>query len=240
MAQYDVNYSCGHGSISKQLFGKTSDRVQKIAWYERNLVCPDCFKSQKRIEDENEKQIAYVEAMGARGAVTIRASGRIEANKDALKAMGFGWTSEYGGLGFYLSTTEPPLALVISHTYTTPVELSGWYTDLEIKLSDLGYEIKNNINELDFEMLCRTVEQNAAKAAENAAKRLANPRPKRPGWYDALMTDNGSTRRCNGKLYGKINYWRIYVSNVEHRLTNEQAAEFGAYFKSFSAWKAIP
>jgi hypothetical protein len=175
--------------------------------------------------------------MGPRGAVTIRASGRIEANKDALKAMGFEWTSEYGGLGFYFATKEPPLALVISHTYTTPVEFSGWFTDLEIKLGDLGYKIKNNLNPLDLEMLRRTVEQNAAKAAEIAAKRLANPRPKRPGWYDALMAEKGS--RCNGTLYGKTNYWRIYVSNVEHRLTNEQAVEFEAYFKAFAAWKAI-
>lgn len=59
--KYDVKFSCGH-THTVELFGKTSEREQKIAWYEKSGVCPDCYKEQKNIEssiDCEEVEMSY-------------------------------------------------------------------------------------------------------------------------------------------------------------------------------------
>lgn len=57
MAKYDITYSCGHkGEIT--LFGKTSERERKIAWYESTGLCPDCKKIETiKLTDKLEKEL---------------------------------------------------------------------------------------------------------------------------------------------------------------------------------------
>lgn len=73
MAKYTVTYKCGHtGTV--ELFGKESERRHKIAFYEENYICPECYEAEQaaRIDAENkeynlpalegsEKQIAWAE-----------------------------------------------------------------------------------------------------------------------------------------------------------------------------------
>lgn len=49
MAWYDVKFSCGHEE-RKQLYGKTSDRHNKIAYWEREGICTACWREQQEIE----------------------------------------------------------------------------------------------------------------------------------------------------------------------------------------------
>lgn len=57
MAKYDITYSCGHkGEIT--LFGKTSERERKIAWYENTGLCPECKKIKTiKLADKLEKEL---------------------------------------------------------------------------------------------------------------------------------------------------------------------------------------
>lgn len=48
--KYDIKFSCGH-EHQIELFGKTSDRERKIAYFENFGVCPDCYREQKNIEN---------------------------------------------------------------------------------------------------------------------------------------------------------------------------------------------
>ena len=57
MGKYDVTYSCGHtGTVD--LFGKNTERERKIAWMERECLCPDCYKAAKR-KEEKERGLLY-------------------------------------------------------------------------------------------------------------------------------------------------------------------------------------
>ena len=56
MAHYDVDYSCGHTQVV-ELFGKTSQRYEKIEYMERG-VCPDCYREKKQEEREQENERA--------------------------------------------------------------------------------------------------------------------------------------------------------------------------------------
>ena len=51
MAKYNITFSCGH-TATISLFGKESDRQRKIAWYEENGICPECYK--KKIAAERQ------------------------------------------------------------------------------------------------------------------------------------------------------------------------------------------
>ena len=53
MAKYDITYSCGH-SATIQLYGKTSERERKIEWFEREGLCPACYREYRR-EKEAQK-----------------------------------------------------------------------------------------------------------------------------------------------------------------------------------------
>lgn len=54
--KYDVKFACGHTS-TVELFGKTADRERKISFYEKNYLCPDCYKDMK----EEEKKMNCIE-----------------------------------------------------------------------------------------------------------------------------------------------------------------------------------
>jgi hypothetical protein len=60
MAWYTINYVCGHTG-SEQLYGKTSDRQSRIAWAERNKMCPDCYQKER----DRERLEATAKAMEA-------------------------------------------------------------------------------------------------------------------------------------------------------------------------------
>lgn len=92
MAKYDVTYSCGH-TATVELYGKHSDRDNKIAWMEREGICPECYKRQQQAKraaetaaakeanvglptlEGSEKQIAWAETIRAKFAAELNAKG---------------------------------------------------------------------------------------------------------------------------------------------------------------------
>lgn len=57
--KYTVTFSCGH-EATVDLFGKTSERERRIAWYEKEGICPDCYRKMK--EDERRQADAELAA----------------------------------------------------------------------------------------------------------------------------------------------------------------------------------
>ena len=44
--KYYVTFSCGHeGEVN--LCGKAAERDRRIAWYEKEGICPDCYRKMK-------------------------------------------------------------------------------------------------------------------------------------------------------------------------------------------------
>ena len=52
--KYTVTFSCGH-EATVELFGKTSERERRIAWYEKEGICPDCYRKMKEEERKQEE-----------------------------------------------------------------------------------------------------------------------------------------------------------------------------------------
>lgn len=104
MAQYTVNYSCGHtGSVN--LFGPGRDRERKIEWLERAGSCPECHqqekqKQQQQLLDElanttpelpalvgSDKQIAWADTI--RAEVIIRSKKWVDDKEKGIEGRTF-------------------------------------------------------------------------------------------------------------------------------------------------------
>ena len=61
MAKYYVKHTCGH-EAQVDLFGKTSDRENKIEWLETTL-CPECYARQQAQKENEGMQIEEIEML---------------------------------------------------------------------------------------------------------------------------------------------------------------------------------
>lgn len=236
MAKYTINYACGHGSMEKQLFGKTSERDRYIAWASGNLVCRDCYITGQRKADATAPQTAIFSVSGIpEPTLTFAVAGQIEAHKEQLKALGFRWTDGIGGVMDYLSITKPASRFCLSCSPNSIEDATAWLADTYNALAALGYKTENAINPLDLAMLRDAFAKKQEQATKIAEAIAANPKPVRPAWYQAIWDASAKGSTYNGKIYSG---GRIYIGNVEHKLTKDQVSELEAYNKAWTAYKA--
>lgn len=233
MAKYTVKFACGHGEHIEQLVGKTVDRERRIAWMEINHVCPDCYRQKSETEDAAADRIVFVDANGTDTTITLRISGAARVNADALKALGYRWSREYGGVLGLLATREPPLALVRRYQWISDEELATYLLRTADELAPLGYRMINNIGPLDRAMWRLTLAKIDDVKEARALAAAHHPKPPRPEWYQAMLSEAakeaGRPITTNGKIYGSGGKWTIYINNRAHRLTDVQAAELRGY-----------
>lgn len=83
MAQYTVNFSCGHTEI-KHLVGKEVDRRQKITWLEREGLCSVCYKEKQDEELRmKEQEMELPDLIGSEKQIAWARKLRIESIKEA-------------------------------------------------------------------------------------------------------------------------------------------------------------
>lgn len=73
--KYTVKFACGH-EAEIELFGKTSERERKIAFYEQDGKCPECYKARK--EAERAERIAQYTAESEAAAAMAENRGLVE------------------------------------------------------------------------------------------------------------------------------------------------------------------
>jgi len=136
MAWWTLKYACGHGEHDVQLYGKHRDRESKAAWYEANVVCPECWKKQQQ-EKEASKPKEVIGNYNAHSfnksrplVFTLEAVGQRDQNKEALAELGFKWRKSFD--------TGWQLKYFIE--FTSKEELKEKYDDIIKKLEPLGYK----------------------------------------------------------------------------------------------------
>lgn len=84
MARHTVTYFCGHdGEVD--LYGPRREREDRLAWYERNRLCPDCYRERVRRERE-EASAKAAEANAVRGLPALEGSEKQIAWAESLRA----------------------------------------------------------------------------------------------------------------------------------------------------------
>jgi len=89
MATYKIRYACGHGEGKVEVTGTSQERKWKLAWYEENLLCPECYRASKKNESYEAELINNYFAGGE--AWIVLTHGDTYAIKENLKKNGFFW-----------------------------------------------------------------------------------------------------------------------------------------------------
>ena len=246
MAQYTINYACGHGSITKNLTGKVSERERYAAWAEANMVCPVCYKARKSAEDAAAPKRATITLVpAAEPIIAIEISGQIEANKDALGTLGYRWSdSTSGGLMGYFSTSRPARVLANLHKIESAPVVSAWINEQADALKPLGYEIQDTLTTLDLAYIAKLCadKQDSAEATLAARTRLAeikatDPRPEiSPLRKRITEIEARAGRKWNGKIYGTPGRYNIYVGETKYSVTDAEFSERETINKAIAAW----
>lgn len=144
MAKYDVTYSCGHeGTVD--LFGKTSERERKLAWYESTAVCPECYKKQQREKGEKEGLILNVaiDPYSQEKPIKLSFTGNTYPAKDDIKALGGYYYGECATGVFGILSAKP------AKCWQKDCSLDDLEQELQ-KASELNPTVNNGINEADI------------------------------------------------------------------------------------------
>ena len=121
MAKYQIDYTCGHGSFTEQLFGKHTERERKIEWLGSNKVCPECYKSKMQAQRQAEHLCAELIFNAFSGGVWLAITkGDTYSIKEQLKFLGCRW-KEYCANGDILGMRAPKKAWAL-YVAKTPQE----------------------------------------------------------------------------------------------------------------------
>lgn len=244
MAQYTFKYACGHGTGIVNLFGKGSERQSKLAWYEQNRVCPDCYKKQSAEEDAAAEKVAVLKyRIGEVPYFSIVLHGQTLKNKEQIKELGFAWAyDDEEGLRGMLAMKAPPKAWQKTFAATSEAELMKNVETICAEIAPLGYTLKDSVhNIIDMGMLMHQWQKIAEKEAAKAADK-----PEYNGCFDFLKERHGADyasyeraggKPWNGKVYGHKGSYNYYVDDKRYDMTDEQAAAITAYQNAMQAWR---
>lgn len=250
MAKYSYPYKCGHGNGEVALYGKSSERERKLAWYADTFVCPDCYKAQKTEEDAKAEKTASVHLAVFDGVyLSVQVHGQLAVNKQALYDLGYRWDDELdGGLLAILKRPKRALQKLAKpdNFGEIPAIVKQWQEDL----TALGYSITQYPTVFDQRAAHMWFEHRDKKAAEAqaqqeaAAKAAAEkqdrinklyPKPTAPVWYSEIKA---AKQYWNGKFYGNAKQgWRIYVDNAERKISAEDKAQYERWLKELAEWR---
>jgi hypothetical protein len=248
MARYEYTYACGHGEAEVLLFGKIDERHRNLEWLSQNKVCPDCYKARMRAADDAAEQVATICFIGP---VDLRfvcqVEGKLAANMEALKTLGYSWQDDTTGGVLSLLSTSKPKKMLAKHSQKlgTDAEMRSWVKTVTEEVSALGYTVRSGLTALDGAVIKRLIAENAeraAHAADEAARiaaiRAVDPEP-RPSPLRKRIADieASSNAQWNLTIYGAEGRWHFYVNNVKHDATDTEVAEWRAQIKAHAAWK---
>ncbi len=243
MANYTINYACGHGSTNKNLVGKISERERHIAWAEKNMVCPQCYKAQKEAEDAAAEKIATITLVTAsKPVISIEIKGQIKANADALHALGYRWSdSTSGGLAGYMTIKKPGRVLALAHEVASVDDMTGWIVSQTNVLNRIGYTVVSDLSDLDRNYLAHLTAQAGEKEAAREYLKViqaSDPKPEiSPLRKRIAQIEKQTGQKWNGKIYGKSGGYNFYVANQKFLASDEEVSEREAINKKIDDWE---
>jgi hypothetical protein len=221
MAKYDITYSCGCvGTVN--LFGKTEERNEKIAW----LKTQDCWQCKQKSDmekvkiDETPVTIsikASMKSSATGGGIYFLAiaTGGTFKEKETLKSLGFFWSKPQLDTGFF-------------DLFMKKSEEKFWHKTFKMKPGDFesaesmaaacgifdgkigNYPAQFDLSYIDMELIGNKLKAQEAEAKEKAEKIGKSP-------IRAFSEEKGNF--WNGKIYGNEKYgYRIYVDDSEYKI----------------------
>lgn len=218
MAKYTVLMSCGHED-TVELFGKNSERERKIAYFEANGLCKECYKKkmQDQIEAEgfhfNASVLPLIDENDGEILLFVWFSGNTKPYREEIKGLGgYRWTEKQIDDNF--SFRKPSMC---------------W--NKTIKLKDLQDEITKAVSigadsVVSDRGLFAMINYQIAVDKQNEWKKIksqvsAIEKPSAP----VVLKGH----KWNQKIYGRAGNYSIYPDGEKVSITDEEAEEIKAY-----------
>ena len=227
MAKYQVNFSCGHtGTV--ELFGKSEERSRKIAYFEKEGLCSECYKEMMRTQEAQTPLGVTVELDPyADKCFTLVFTGDTKPVKDRIKTLGFRWTEKSVSSGvFGVLSTKSCFAWCKD---VSEQELTSEQDKIKEAFPEIQFT--NDYSSIDIAAYHKVQQQRAEAEAEKQEKISAIEKPIKP---DCLPDGY-----FNGKVYGK-NRYSIYVDNKKIDITEDEKQKVEEYVQSLAEYnKAV-
>ena len=195
-------------------------------WAEENItVCPRCYAKEQREKEKAEGLVLTVSInpYDVKTPIVLSFSGDSYTYKDKIKELGYHWGyADPAGVFGFMSTKEPP------KTWSKTIPLEQY--DAEIAAAkEIGAKIKDNVRDVDIAAYKQVKAEADKKEANEKAKeqaieseiaKLGDP-PAKPSCLPK--------GRWNGRIYGKQGKYRIYISNKEIAISDDEAKQIKDY-----------
>ncbi len=216
MAKYDVTYSCGHNG-TVELFGKTSERENKLNWYAAYGLCPACYRAKMESAEAEKVITIHVSATAeidrnGDPLLCVWLDGNTRPAKDDIKACGYRWSERrVADDALTVSTKMCWNKLVTAEKLDEAVEA----------IKALGGVATNE----DWSALDRI----AAAMASDASKAYKAKKDAIAAIAKPAMPEILRERHWNGRIYGKAGRYNIYLDGNKVELTDDAAEEIKKY-----------
>jgi len=220
MAQYTINYACGHtGTVN--LHGKTRDCASKAEWL-AGQNCPECWKTEKFEQIKADETPVSIN-------ISLNTANLSDNNKIIINAVATGGTyrrkEELKALGFVFG--DVPMSGLFG-IFDKPKK--AWYKIIEIAtLDDLAtalkfgdFEVINDITDIDLAAMADKIK------AVDAANKIKAEKKERIGQSPlrAWIAEKYGNPYWNGKVYGEsgVKYGRparVYLDNIELEIPSD-------------------
>jgi len=223
MAKYTVTFSCGHtGTV--ELLGASAERERKIAYYQEQGVCSECYKAEQRAKQEATPLTLTVEALPFEQLFLLSFSGNTMPHKDSIKAAGFMWGElDNGGMLGALSTTSRKgwhKKVKFEEVNTVVASVKGLNPVCKSKITEADMIAYNDVKAK------RETQQTAKQEKQEQIAEVEKP----------VIPAKIEGKKFNGKIYGRPGNHTIYPDSVKTSISDAEAKEIEDYLKAVETY----
>lgn len=211
MGKYDVKYSCGH-SGTVELFGKMSDRENKLKWMESG-VCPECYRKEREdlnaAKNAKAKEIGMPELIGTDKQITWAETIRRKFYENTIE----------GFKKAEASVDEKTMAIIrasLAYVIKNATSASEWI-EYRNDTKSLVAKYKEAYRE---EAKAKKAEAEEAKAEPEAVEEIAEPEVCTKEGVVKITADNAAVTA----KYARDDDFRGIVKNLGYRWNSDAKA----------------
>lgn len=221
MAKYTVRMSCGHEQ-EVELFGKYSERIKKIDFFENSWLCKECYKKMLRKKQESEEFSFHVSISTdideEDGSILLNVwfEGNTKPHKDDIKSIGgYRWSERQSAADFF-SEKMSPLC------WTKTIKHSELGKEV-LMASEIGADTGKIVDDNDF------FETTNYQIALQKQKKWKEIKDKIESIEKPEVPNILVGHRWNSNIYGRKGNYSIYLDNEKIPISDQKAEEIKDY-----------
>jgi hypothetical protein len=238
MGKERVTYSCGHTGVVN-LYGPHDARDSKVAWMEREGLCPDCYRAQQAAAaaDEVSRWEVNVPGLATLEGTDKQVQWARRIRYDRLRYA-------IGGHGLkpvcYAPNWEAEFRAqdngTVDKCRRRIVAIRGIVLPLLSERSAKTWIDNRDAININAGVIMR--EWSRLMEMADKARAIRDRKPQRPDVVRRLFSEPGSSKGFNGRVYPVRGGYKIYLNGNEIILTTDDGLALKDYLRAYETWRA--